>query len=180
MASSSARSGALTMLAEAFRQGRRAALSGTGQRLSRQAGHALVNRGREWRALVKGYGGSRTRFARTYTGADTLLLAQTDKLHGTLSGLATKKLMERAYGVFGDARYERLAGVSVAHLYNLRQRRGYERQRQVWTKTRPRWPSASGARRHRTTALATCAWTASIRAIRMASKVSTTSMPWTA
>ena len=71
------------------------------------------------------------------------LLAHTDSLHGTLSGLATKKLMalghpvERAYGVFGDARYKRLATVSVAHLYNLRQRAGYERHRQVWTKTRP-------------------------------------------
>jgi hypothetical protein len=32
------------------------------------------------------------------------LLAHTDTLHGTLSGLATKKLMERAYQVFADAR----------------------------------------------------------------------------
>jgi hypothetical protein len=65
-----------------------------------------------------------------------LLLADTDTLHGTLSGLVTKKLMERAYCVFGDARYERLATVSVAHRYNLRQRAGYQRHRQVWTKTR--------------------------------------------
>jgi transposase InsO family protein len=65
------------------------------------------------------------------------LLAHTDTLHGTLSGLATKKLMERAYGIFGDARYERLATISVAHLYNLRQRAGYQRHREVWTKTRP-------------------------------------------
>ena len=66
-----------------------------------------------------------------------LLLADTDSLHGTLSGLATKKLMERAYRVFGDARYGRLATISVAHLYNLRQRAGYERHRRAWTKT---WP----------------------------------------
>lgn len=45
--------------------------------------------------------------------------------------------MERACHVFGDARYERLAGISVAHLYNLRKQTGYRRQRQVWTKTRP-------------------------------------------
>ena len=32
---------------------------------------------------------------------------------------------------------ERLATISVAHLYNLRKRSGYQRQRQVWTKTRP-------------------------------------------
>jgi len=85
----------------------------------------------------KRYRGSRTSFARTYTSADVLLLARTDTLHGTLSGLATKKLMERAFQVFGDQRYERLATISVAHLYNLRQREGYQRQRQVWTKTRP-------------------------------------------
>ena len=39
--------------------------------------------------------------------------------------------------MFGDVRYEGLATVSVAHLYNLRQRAGYQRHRQVWTKPRP-------------------------------------------
>jgi transposase InsO family protein len=45
--------------------------------------------------------------------------------------------MERAYHVFGETCYERLATISVAHLYNLRKRTGYLRHRQVWTKTRP-------------------------------------------
>ena len=81
-------------------------------------------------------------FARTYNDADVHLLAQTDSLHGTLSGLATKKLMalghpvERAFYIFGGVDYERLATLSVAHLYNLRRRTGYEQHRQVWTKTR--------------------------------------------
>lgn len=104
---------------------------------SRQQITRLVKRGGERRKLVKRYRGSRTSFARIYTGADVLLLAHTDTLHGTLSGLATKKLMERAYGLFGDTRYQRLATISVAHLYNLRQRSSYQHQRQVWTKTRP-------------------------------------------
>ena len=103
---------------------------------SRQQLTRLVKRGCKGGQLTKGYRGSRTSFARTYTSADVLLLAHTDNLHGTLSGLATKKLMERAFERFGDARYERLAGISVAHLYNLRQGEGYQRQRQVWTKTR--------------------------------------------
>ena len=103
---------------------------------SRQQICRLVKRGGERRALIKRYQGSRTRFARIYTSADVLLLAHTDTLHGALSGLATKKLMERALGIFGEARYQRLAAISVAHLYNLRQRSGYLRQRQVWTKTR--------------------------------------------
>ena len=104
---------------------------------SRQQIVRLVKRGGERRAMVKRYCGSRTSFASTYTAADIGLLAQTDTLHGTLSGLATKKLMERAYGVFGDIRYQRLAIISVAHLYNLRQRPSYLHKRQVWTKTRP-------------------------------------------
>lgn len=104
---------------------------------SRQQLARLVKRVVERCPLVKRYRGSRTSFARTYTGADVRLLAQTDTLHGTLSGLATKKLMERAHGLFGDARYHRLATISVAHLYNLRQRPSYQHQRQGWTKTRP-------------------------------------------
>jgi len=104
---------------------------------SRQQLTRLVKRGAERRPLIKRYCASRTSFARTYTSADVRLLAQTDTLHSTLSGLATKKLMERAFAIFGDARYERLAVISVAHLYNLRQRPVYQRLRQVWTKTRP-------------------------------------------
>ena len=104
---------------------------------SRQQLTRLVKRGGERGQLIKRYRGSRTRFARTYTSADVLLLAYTDGLHGTLSGLATKKLMERAFKLFKEARYERLAKISVGHLYNLRRREGYQRQRQAWTKTRP-------------------------------------------
>src|SRR4030042_5392852 len=104
---------------------------------SRQQITRLVKRGCERRQLFKRYQGSRTSFARIYTGADVLLLAHTDTLHGTLSGLATKKLMERALRLFGDTRYLRLATISVAHLYNLRSRPSYQHQRQVWTKTRP-------------------------------------------
>jgi hypothetical protein len=104
---------------------------------SRQQLTRLVKRGGGRGPLTKRYGGSRTRFARTYTSADLRLLAETDTLHSTLSGLATKKLMERAYVLFGDVRYQRLAAISVAHLYNLRQQAGYRRHRQVWHKTRP-------------------------------------------
>ena len=39
--------------------------------------------------------------------------------------------------LFGDARFERLAGISVSHLYNLRGGTQYQRTRRHWTKTRP-------------------------------------------
>ena len=104
---------------------------------SRQQLTRLVRRVRAQAPLLKRYRASRTSFARTFTHADVLLLAHTDTLHGTLSGLATKKLMERAFELFGERRYERLATISVAHLYNLRKRTGYARRRQLWTQTRP-------------------------------------------
>ena len=52
-----------------------------------------------------------------------------------MSGPATKKLFERAYQVYGDPAYERLAFISVSHLYNLRKGDFYRRQRRHFTKT---------------------------------------------
>ena len=72
-----------------------------------------------------------------YTLADVALLAEMDVLHGTLSGPATKKLMERAHQVFGDIRFERLAGISVSHLYYLRGSSPYQNKRRHWSKTNP-------------------------------------------
>ena len=80
--------------------------------------------------MVQRYAKPQAGFARVYTEADVRLLAEIDTLHGILSGPATKKLMERAYHTFDDARYERLSTISVAHLYNLRKRTGYQRRRQ--------------------------------------------------
>ena len=76
-------------------------------------------------------------FASRYTAEDIRLLAEVDTLHDTPSGPAVKKLCERAYWCFGDQRYERLAGISVAHLYNLRKRTEYRMVRIVYEKTRP-------------------------------------------
>jgi hypothetical protein len=75
-------------------------------------------------------------FARRYTPQDIRLLAELDALHGTLSGPATRKLCERAYTLFGDARYVRLAHISNGHLYNLRHSSGYQRQRRHVDTTR--------------------------------------------
>ena len=63
--------------------------------------------------------------------------ASTDALHGQLSGAGTKKICERMYHVHAEIRYERLAGISVSHLYNLRHSIGYRRQRRQFNKTRP-------------------------------------------
>ena len=76
-------------------------------------------------------------FPRRYTRADIRLLAEVDVLHGTLSGPATRKLCERAYQLFGDVRFERLATISNGHLYNLRHSTTYQRVRGPLDKTRP-------------------------------------------
>ena len=75
-------------------------------------------------------------FSQKYTVQDKLLLAALDERHGTLSGPATKKLCERAYTIFGECEYERLAIISISHLYNLRQSTPYMRQRHQFKKTR--------------------------------------------
>ena len=79
---------------------------------------------------------SRTSFARKYGPEDVQLLAETDSLHETLSGPATKVLLTRAFAHFGDSRFARLSQISVSHLYNLRASEPYRRQRLVWRGTR--------------------------------------------
>ncbi len=71
-----------------------------------------------------------------YTDADMALLVEVDTLHNTLSGPATKKIIARAYKLYGNKNYERLASISVSHLYNLRKAAGYKRRRQFFTKTK--------------------------------------------
>jgi hypothetical protein len=74
------------------------------------------------------------------------LLAETDSLHDTLSGPATKVLLTRALQHFGDQRFARVSQISVSHLYNLRASAPYRKQRQLWRGTRPS-PIAIGIRK---------------------------------
>lgn len=80
----------------------------------------------------------RNGFAKKYTDNDILLLAKTDELHDTPCGHAVKKLCERAHDVFDEKAYQRLAHISVSHLYNLRACDYYKRQRRHFTKTQSR------------------------------------------
>ena len=61
-----------------------------------------------------------------------------DQRHDTPCGPAVKKLCERALLVFGQTEYERLASISVSHLYNLRKSLSYGRLRRHFEKTLPR------------------------------------------
>lgn len=79
----------------------------------------------------------RHRFGTQYTAEDIALLAEVDRAHERLSGPATRRILEREYGQFGNPQYERLAKISVAHLYNLRASARYRNQAAVYEATRP-------------------------------------------
>ena len=68
--------------------------------------------------------------------ADIRLLARVDADLGQMSGLATRVVPHREHHVFGDARFERLAGISASHIYNLRGSRTYRTQRTVVQRTK--------------------------------------------
>jgi hypothetical protein len=75
-------------------------------------------------------------FLRRYTAADVKLLAATDVLHEQPAGPAVRKICERAFEIFAETDYQRLARISNGHVYNLRKSTGYRRHRQVIEKTR--------------------------------------------
>jgi len=88
----------------------------------------------------------RTKFVTRYTKSDLDLLAYVDKAHGNLSGPATKRILEREYEEYGQAAYQRLAAISVAHLYRLRNAEYYRKRNASYVPTRPT-PISIGERR---------------------------------
>ena len=99
---------------------------------------------------------------------------------GNLSGPATRRILEREYGEYGQAAYQRLAAISVAHLYRLRNSAAYRKRNTSYQPTRPT-PIRIGERRKPQPQGGPdiCASTRCIRAIKMAAKVCITSMLWT-
>jgi transposase len=88
----------------------------------------------------------RHRFPTRYSRIDTACLVLVDEAHDTMSGPATRKILEREFGEYGKQEYERLAGISVAQLYRLRKSKTYRTRQATFTKTRPT-PVAIGERR---------------------------------
>ena len=67
-------------------------------------------------------------FPTRYRPEDIGLLAEVDRVHERLSGPATRRILQREYEQYGDKQYERLARISVSHLYNLRASARYRNQ----------------------------------------------------
>ena len=105
--------------------------------LSRAQLTRLIGQHRRTGRIEDRRGGSPRRpFERRHAPADIRLLARVDAELGQMSGAATRAVLRRQWRVFGDARFERLAGLSNGHLYNLRRSRTYRNVRRVWDRTR--------------------------------------------
>jgi hypothetical protein len=71
----------------------------------------------------------RPRFPQRYITAGIVLLAEVDAAHEELAGPAVRHILQREYQICGKQDYERLAGISVSHIYNLRRSSPYQRCR---------------------------------------------------
>ena len=127
-------------------QGHPQALSRQGYRSVESTGHPAPETVPSHRCGLADHRHAPSRpFPRRYTNTDVELLAEVDALHGTLSGPATRRLCARASQLFGDLRFERLAGISNGHLYNLRRSKTYRGRRRVMPPS-PTCPMALGKR----------------------------------
>src|SRR5450755_508164 len=71
----------------------------------------------------------RPNFRRRYTDTDIASLAEVDAAHEDLSGPAVRHLCQRAWTVYGEEKFQRLAGISASHIYNLRRSMAYRKIR---------------------------------------------------
>ena len=60
------------------------------------------------------------KFPVKYTTSDIQRLVDTDNSHDRLSGQATKRILQREFLEFNKPEFERIRGISVSHIYNLR------------------------------------------------------------
>lgn len=74
-------------------------------------------------------------FPLIYTPEDIALIAEVDNAESRRTGGAVKKTLSDMYRVYKDVRFERLANISVSHLYNLRGTRIYQSRSLTYTKT---------------------------------------------
>src|SRR6202163_2207196 len=91
--------------------GRMTGLSGA--QLTRLVGRYLAT------SQVRIETGQRHRLPTRYTRADIELLAEVDEAHETLSGPATRRILQREFGEYGRKQFQRVASISNSHLYNM-------------------------------------------------------------
>lgn len=85
----------------------------------------LIRRKKAWGRIIPKERTQPT-FPRVYTVEDIARIAEVDNAEGRRNGRALQKTLSDMYRVYGDRRFERLANISVSHLYNLRGTRIYQ------------------------------------------------------
>lgn len=76
-------------------------------------------------------------FEKVYTREDIALLAHVANTYNHQNGKALKEVCYEMYHTFGDVRFERLQGISVSHIYNLKKTQTYKNKVVEYTKTKP-------------------------------------------
>ena len=89
----------------------------------------------------------RPSFRTQYTQGDIASLAEVDGAHEDLSGPAVRCICKREFEVYGTPKFERLAGISVSHIYNLRRSAAYGKIRVRVQHTKSRQVSIGERRR---------------------------------
>jgi len=70
-----------------------------------------------------------------------------DRAHEWLSGPATRRILKREHEQFGKPEFQRLAGISASHIYNLRRSVRYRQQVAVYQATRGKTVSIAERRK---------------------------------
>jgi len=120
----------------------------------------------------------RCKFAARYSEADVRLLAYVDQAHGTVSGPATRRILQREYHQYHIEAYQRLAAISSAQIYRFRKTAEYRKRHTSYQPTRPTPIPIGERRKPDPNGRATCASTRCTREIRRASRVCITSTRW--
>jgi hypothetical protein len=76
-------------------------------------------------------------FQTFYEPVDVSLLAETANMTLDQNGRALQEMCKSMYVDFNDSRFEKLAQISVSHLYNLKRTRVYQSKSLHYTKTNP-------------------------------------------
>lgn len=87
------------------------------------------------RVRLKEY--ERHTFDKIYSSGDISLLAKTDELHDYPNGAALKKILERMVTKYKVLEFEKIAKISVSHIYTLRHTPVYLRMNKRYEKTKP-------------------------------------------
>ena len=77
---------------------------------------------KKWRSGILFYNPvkKRNKFSKKYFPSDIALLIKTDVFHECLSGEATKGILVREFKKFKKIEYGNISNISVAHIYNIR------------------------------------------------------------